>query len=100
MVTGVFKELPETILDIERFIGFNRAFVLESVNGEYCIINEQLHVFNALTSQQAKAFKHERAVRPQMLPPAQTPKQKLQMINAMKMITNVTTEWAKKYCLK
>ncbi|KAH0810681.1 hypothetical protein GEV33_012114 [Tenebrio molitor] len=99
VVTGVFRELPETILDVERVVGFNRCFVLESINGEYCIINEQLHVFNALTSQQVKAFKHDRPIRPQMLPPAQTTKQKAQMITAMKLITNLTTEWAKK-CLE
>ncbi|XP_044254470.1 nuclear RNA export factor 1-like [Tribolium madens] len=99
VVTGVFKELPESILDAERFMGFNRCFALESINGEYCIINEQMHVFNALTSQQVKAFKHERPIRPQMLPPAQTPKQKSQIITAMKLITNLTTEWAKK-CLE
>lgn len=92
----MFKEFPETILDMERYMGFNRCFVLESINGEYCIINEQLHVFNALSSQQVKAFKHERPMRPQMLSTAQTPKQKSQVITAMKLITNLTTEWAKK----
>lgn len=97
VINGIFRELPENLLDPERVNGFARHFVLESINNEYCIINDQLHVYNALTSQQAKAFTVSRPLRDNNLPPAQNGKQESQLIEAMQALTNLNQEWSKKF---
>lgn len=100
-VTGVFREATKSLLDSERILGFNRTFVLAAAsNGEYTIINEQLHVSNATTAQQQRAFKIVRVARPSHLTiePAQNPKEKNDMAEALKTITNLNLEWSKK-CL-
>lgn len=81
----MFREVP----NIERIFGFNRCFVLEFRDSEYKIANEQMHVFNALTSQQVTAFK-----KPNILHEAKNPAQKNQMVNTFAIITNLTKEWA------
>ncbi|EFA01773.2 nuclear RNA export factor 2 [Tribolium castaneum] len=86
VVTGVFMEIP----NVKRILGFNRSFFLEFRDSSLRIANEQLHVFNALTSQQAKAFKKQG-----VLQEVRNVTEKNQMLNIFVIITNLTKEWAK-----
>ncbi|XP_044254950.1 nuclear RNA export factor 2-like isoform X2 [Tribolium madens] len=86
IVTGVFMEIPY----VKRILGFNRYFILECRDKNFRIANEQLHIFNALSSQQAKAFK-----KPRVLQEPRNETQKNQMLNTFAIITNLTKEWAK-----
>ncbi|XP_063904819.1 nuclear RNA export factor 2-like [Zophobas morio] len=88
VVTGVFREIPNT----ERMLGFNRYFVLECRDYTYRIANEQMHVFNALTSQQISAFK-----KPSIFQEARSPFQRSQMVDTFAIITNLTKDWAKMF---
>lgn len=96
-VSGIFKELPQNLLDPERFFGFRRIFTVE-VNGDgLCqVVNEQYHISNALSTQIIHAFKIPKPVisHDTMLP--QTEKQHNQLIHTLKIITNLNTAWAKK----
>jgi len=101
-VTGVFREVAQSLLDSERIIGFTRTFTLASApNGEYNITNEQLYVSNATTQQQQRAFKFVRVAKANHLSvePAQTDKEKTEMAQALKAITSLNLEWSKK-CLE
>lgn len=100
VVTGVFKELPENLLDTkERYLGFSRKFVLLACpNDEYQIINEQLHVTNATTAQHVRAFKTNKKPNSNFLqlPPAKTDEEKKQLEEAVKSITTMNLDWSKK----
>lgn len=88
--------MPDNLLDPERVLGFARHFVLECINNEYCIINEQFHVYNALTNQQTKAFSISRPIRDNNLPPAENLKQQTQLTETMQVLTKLNEEWSKK----
>lgn len=100
LVTGVFKELADNLLDTtERYLGFSRKFVLLALpSGEYQIINEQLHVSNATTAQQVRAFKSAKRPRSNFLklPPAKSDEEKKQVEDALKTISTMNLEWSKK----
>lgn len=99
VVSGVFREPAENLLDVERMLGFSRQFVLQVCgNGEYNIINEQMHINNATTAQQLRAFKVTRVPNSNYvaLPPAANAKEKSEMEEALKLITNLNLNWAKK----
>lgn len=99
LVTGVFREVSDKLLDTERYLGFSRKFVLLACpNGEYQIINEQLHVSNATTAQHVRAFKAGKTPRSNYLslPPARTDEEKKQAEEALKLITTMNVEWSKK----
>lgn len=100
LVTGVYKELPDTLLDTtERYLGFSRKFVLLACpNGEYQIINEQLHVTNATTAQHVRAFKTNKKPNSNFLqlPPASTDEEKRQLEEALTTISTMNLEWSKK----
>lgn len=103
LVTGVFKELPQGLLEIERLLGFSRKFVLVACpNGEYQIVNEQLHVSNATTAQQTRAFKVKKEPKSNFLqlPPAKTDEEKQELEKALQLITTLSLEWSKKYVEK
>lgn len=100
LVTGVFKELPDNLLDTERYLGFSRKFVLLACpNGEYQIINEQLHVSNATTAQHMRAFKANKKPKSNFLQllPAKTDEEKKQLEEAFRTISTMNLEWSKKY---
>lgn len=67
-------------------------------NGEYNIVNEQVHITNATTAQQLRAFKITRVPNSNYisLPPASTAKEKTEMEEAMKKITSMNLNWSKK----
>ncbi|KAJ8973114.1 hypothetical protein NQ317_014453 [Molorchus minor] len=101
VVNGVFREMPQTLLEPEKLYGFTRTFVLEisSQNGECNIINEQLHVYNALTHQTISSFKFSRPIETNALPETPNQKEQQQLADTLKIITNLNTEWSKK-CLE
>ncbi|XP_018573360.1 nuclear RNA export factor 1-like [Anoplophora glabripennis] len=100
-VCGVFRELPQNLLDAERCLGFSRTFALQmlSAGQEWVIINEQLHVYNALNVQLSTSFKNPKPTRIDIIPVAETVKDQQQLANALKIITNLNTDWSKK-CLE
>ncbi|KAK5643390.1 hypothetical protein RI129_007235 [Pyrocoelia pectoralis] len=99
-VTGVFRESRESLLDAERYLGFARTFVLlKVVNNEFKIVNEQLHVSNATTSQQQRAFimgKPNKQLSLQILKPTSDAEQD-EMTNSFKLLTSLNSEWSKMY---
>lgn len=100
MVTGVFRELAQAFLEVERVLGFCRTFVLESINGEYCIINDQLHLYNALSHQQTNAFKVAKTPIDTKVPIPETEEQEKQLLECFQAITKLNTDWANRYiCL-
>lgn len=96
-VSGVFRELPENLLDPERYYGFRRIFSVETnPDGYGQIINEQLHIFNALSSQIIPAFKVSRPIITDDMLLPQTERDHQQVVDTLKVITNLNTAWAKK----
>lgn len=67
-------------------------------DGEYQIINEQLHISNATADQQARAFKYHKVSKVILLqlPPAQSCEQKQKLEEALNMISTMNIEWSKK----
>nr|CAI5857626.1 unnamed protein product [Callosobruchus analis] len=108
-VDGLFREHPENLLDPERVYGFSRTFVLRtepnsSGDMECLITNELYHVYNAFTSQRLSAFKKGRSrPRPTLqvdIPnKPQTVREFRQINDALRMITGLNVDWAKK-CLE
>ncbi|KAF5294243.1 hypothetical protein FQR65_LT10829 [Abscondita terminalis] len=101
-VTGVFRECTESLMDPERIIGFTRTFVLcKCPNDEFQIINEQLHVSNATSIQQQRAFKIVKVSKPlsSFFIKAENPQEKAEMAKVFKVITTLNLEWSKK-CLE
>ena len=62
VVTGVYKELAENVVECARFVSFQRSFYLCPVgsNCEFVIRNEHLHVANATDSAKRNSFRKER----------------------------------------
>lgn len=96
-ISGVFRELPENLLDPERYYGFRRLFTIATHEDGYCqIINEQLHIFNALSFQTISSFKVARPIITDDMLLPQTEKDHQQVVDTLKIITNLNTAWAKK----
>lgn len=96
-VSGVFRELPENLLDHEKYYGFRRIFAVETnQNGCGQIVNEQFHIFNALSSQTIASFKVNRPVITDDILLPRTEKDHQQLVDTLKIITNLNTSWAKK----
>ncbi|KAJ8936935.1 hypothetical protein NQ314_012116 [Rhamnusium bicolor] len=100
-ISGVLREPSENLLVPERLLGFSRTFVLEILNGdgECCIINEQLHVYNALSTQVATCFKITKPINSTLTLHAQNQKEQQQLADTLKIITNLNTDWSRK-CLE
>ncbi|XP_044765755.1 nuclear RNA export factor 2-like [Coccinella septempunctata] len=96
-VSGVFREYPESVLGTERHLGFMRTFALRSYKGEYLIINDMLHVYNALSTQVSKAFMVAIPAINSKLPLAHTPKEKEKAIEAFKTLTGLTNDWSRRF---
>lgn len=99
VVTGVFREIANSLSEPERLLGFSRKFVLlAGNNGEYQIVNEQFHISNATTAQHTRAFKTNKKPKSTFLqlPPAKTDEEKRQLEEALQTITTMNLEWSKK----
>lgn len=93
----MFRELPENLLDSERYYGFRRIFGILTDDDGYCkIINEQLHVYNALSFQIISSFRVGKPIITDDMLLPKTEKDHQQVIDTLKIITNMNTEWSKK----
>ncbi|XP_025831545.1 nuclear RNA export factor 1 isoform X3 [Agrilus planipennis] len=100
VVNGVFRECSDNLSAPERILGFTRTFILgANDNNEYRIINEQLHVSNATTIQQQRAFKVVKVAKDNIFTSSFTEAEKKEMIEAVKTFTTMNMEWSKK-CLE
>lgn len=104
VVSGVFHELPNTLLENERLVGFTRTFALATVDdSKYVITNEQLHVYNGLTYQEKNSFlepiTQNKLIQKEFLPKPQTPKDFKDLISTLGEISSLKDEWARK-CLE
>lgn len=99
-VCGVFRENPTSVLDAERHLGFMRSFVLKNCNGEYLIMNEMIHVYNALSSQVSNSFRIAPPMTDCKLPEPKTLKDKEKATEAVEMLTGLTKEWARRFLEK
>ncbi|KAK9885790.1 hypothetical protein WA026_013659 [Henosepilachna vigintioctopunctata] len=95
-VSGLYRQMPEALLEPERYLGFNRTFVLTGCNGEYSIVNDMLHVYNALTYQAARAFSITNPVKCEQFPKPVTSKEREIAIEAVYLATGISKEWAKR----
>lgn len=63
----------------------------------YCqIVNEEYHVYNALSFQTISSFKISRPIVTDDTLLPQTEKDYQQVVDTLKIITSLNTEWAKK----
>ncbi|XP_022902675.1 nuclear RNA export factor 1-like isoform X2 [Onthophagus taurus] len=102
VIAGVFREVPQNLLDADRILGFSRVFVLlAGVNDEYSIVNEQLHVYNATSAQVIRSFKQPKISRPShiQIPPPKNIKEQVMLAEALVSLTGLDIEWATK-CLE
>ncbi|KRT81639.1 hypothetical protein AMK59_6315, partial [Oryctes borbonicus] len=102
IVSGIFREIKETLFEVERLLNFTRTFVLlAGGNREYTIINEMVHISNATTTQAARAFKMVKPPRSSRIciPQPKDAKEILQIVETVKILTGMTTEWSNK-CLE
>lgn len=90
-VCGVFREIHE---GYESFLGFARTFSLSNYHGNYVILNDMFHVYNALSIQVSMAFSMLLPNQKSVLPPAQTSRDMSKAIDAFKKVTGLTTEWS------
>ncbi|KAG5867426.1 hypothetical protein JTB14_037673 [Gonioctena quinquepunctata] len=99
-VSGIFRELPDNLLDSEKIYGFRRTFTLEIVNGDgLCyIVNELLHIYNALSFQVISSFRISKEAIPNQMRLPQTEKEQQQVAETLRIITNLKIEWSRK-CL-
>lgn len=100
VVTGVFREAAESLSATERYLSFSRTFVLHQIsNGRHVIVNEKIHVNNAVTTQQQASFKQTRMIGNVNIPIPKDDKEKDELIKAMKSISTLNKQWAKKYLI-
>lgn len=89
--------MPDNLLDPERYYGFRRIFAMQTNADGYCqIVNEQLHIYNALSFQTISSFKINRPIITDDMLLPQTEKDHQQVVDTLKIITNLNTAWAKK----
>ncbi|KAK9703450.1 Nuclear transport factor 2 (NTF2) domain [Popillia japonica] len=101
VVTGVFRESSNTLLESDRLMGFCRTFVLlAGANGEYTILNDMLNITNATTTQAQRAFKNIKIPKPKFIyiPQPQNAKEEMEMTETLTIITSMKSEWSRK-CL-
>lgn len=103
MVTGVYRQSIKPLFGKQRILGFTRTFVLlKGVRNEFKIVNEQLYVSNATTSQKQRAFK---MLKPNKQLSLQTIKlvkptsdaEKIKMTYSFKILTKLNLEWSKMF---
>lgn len=102
VVSGIFREPSDHLLIPEKFYSFNRTFVLYCLNAqEFCIVNEQVHLTNATTQQQQKAFKFEKPTTTYTLEVStpQNIREENELVEALRQITTLNDEWSRK-CLE
>lgn len=93
----MFRELPENLLDSEKYYGFRRIFAIHTEVDGYCkIVNEQLHVYNALSIQIISAFRVSKPIITEDMLLPKTEKDHQQLIDTLKIITNMNNEWSRK----
>ncbi|XP_056640186.1 nuclear RNA export factor 1-like isoform X1 [Diorhabda sublineata] len=97
-ISGVFKECIDGISTDERIYGFFRTFVIEIINrdGLCYIVNDQIHVYNALSWQVRDSFKYKQPLIETPSVP-QNPEERKHVLKAIKLITNMNTQWCIKY---
>ncbi|KAI4462369.1 nuclear rna export factor [Holotrichia oblita] len=101
VVTGVFRESSNSLLESDRLMGFCRTFVLlAGANGEYTILNDMLNITNATSTQAMRAFKNIKIPKPKFIyiPQPQNPKEEMEMAETLTLITSMKSEWSRK-CL-
>ncbi|CAH1159357.1 unnamed protein product [Phaedon cochleariae] len=100
-VSGTFRELPDSLLDSEKLYGFRRTFAVEIADGDgRCyIVNDEMHVHNALSWQVVDSFKVAKTILPDLLRPPQSEKEHQQMVETLRIVTNMNTDWSRK-CLE
>ena len=113
-VTGIFREKQSGTTTIRNDLrSFHRSLVIVPMGGGFCIKNDILHVTQLTMAQVKSAFKPIAPV-PVTTGPVQPPIQptptsalntslppddatKLQMIGAMAQLSQMNTEWSRKY---
>ncbi|KAJ8922787.1 hypothetical protein NQ315_007822 [Exocentrus adspersus] len=91
VVHGIFREGLV-------YLGFARNFVLESTDGqEYCIRNEQLHVYHALQSQIESSYQLPPSVRFIGKPVPYLGRQYWELQEALHLITGLNFEYSRRY---
>ncbi|KAI4462905.1 nuclear rna export factor [Holotrichia oblita] len=102
IVSGIFREMKQTLVEEDRLLYFTRTFVLRAGNDrEYTILNEMVHISNATTFQASIAFKKVRAPTDDYIPiprPKNT-EEMLEILRAIETLTGMNREWSKK-CLE
>ncbi|GJQ65380.1 hypothetical protein Trydic_g7490 [Trypoxylus dichotomus] len=102
VVSGVFREIKETLFEVERLLNFTRTFVLlAGADREYTILNEMVHISNATTTQASTAFQLVKPLRSDRIhiPQPKDAKEMLQIVETVKILTGMNMEWSKK-CLE
>ncbi|XP_049825624.1 uncharacterized protein LOC109598395 isoform X2 [Aethina tumida] len=97
VVTGIFKHPMEAGAMQKPYFHFSRTFVLRETNDKVYIMNDLLHVQNAMTKQALAAFSIEDKTPIKYV--AVTLDQKNEAIRTFALITTLTEAWAKK-CLE
>lgn len=103
VVTGAFREPMDNLKDTECLYCFSRTFILAARElGEYCIMNEMLHVSNATNILASRAFKNVRVTKPKnttIVQKAQSQTEKGEFIQVISKVTGLNVEWSKR-CLE
>ncbi|KAI4463113.1 nuclear rna export factor [Holotrichia oblita] len=98
IVSGIFREMKQTLVEEDRLLYFTRTFVLRAGNDrEYTILNEMVHISNATTFQASIAFKKVRAPTDDYIPiprPKNT-EEMLEILRAIETLTGMNREWSK-----
>lgn len=100
MVTGVYSENPNSLLERGRLLGFSRSFSLE-INGAQCVItNDLLHVYNSLSYQDKNSFlvmkEPTHIGDKQLIPTPQSESDFNELVSTLSQLTNLKSDWAKK----
>ncbi|XP_018571704.1 nuclear RNA export factor 2-like [Anoplophora glabripennis] len=90
VVGGVFREGAQ-------YFGFSRNFVLEcDYKQQYCIINEQLHVYNALNDQVKNSFEKPQRIEFTCQPIPFLQEQYWQLQETFQLITKLNMEYSRR----
>lgn len=99
-MTGAFREPMDNLKDTECLYCFSRTFILAARElGEYCIMNEMLHVSNATNILASRAFKNVRVTKPKnttIVQKAQSQTEKGEFIQVISKVTGLNVEWSKR----
>lgn len=93
VVCGVFREGAQ-------YFGFSRNFVLEcDYKHQYCITNEQLHVYNALNIQVNSSFEKPLRIQFTGQPIPFLPQQYWQMQETFQLITKLNLDYSRRWVM-